>query len=132
MARTVAAEAKTAHDREVARQIVRHRLERLKIKQQSLAGNITERSNIPGHGGDAQPMPNDRHDHVATEGGAHMRGEQKITSRNTQDQSSTAGRLGGGLNLPQDSGGLNSRRSTCYVSQVLSSCFFKPWTSSVI
>ena len=123
-ARAEATLAKEASDREVARQIVRHRLERLKLKQQYLAGNITERSNIPGHGGDDQPMPNDRHDHVATEGGAHMRGEQKITSRNTQDKFSTAGRLGGGLNFPQDSGGLNAqdqsstagryRRGSCY------------------
>ncbi len=66
-ARAAATLAKAASDREVARQIVRHRLERLKLKQQSLAGNITERSNIPGHGGDDQPMPNDRHDHVAYE-----------------------------------------------------------------
>ncbi len=37
--------------------------------------------------------------------GTPTRGEQKIKSRNTQDQSSTAVRLGGGLILPQDLGG---------------------------
>ncbi len=62
-------------------------------------------------------MPTDRHDHVATEWGAHMRGEQKITSRNTQDQSATAGRLGGGLNLPQDSGGLNAQDQSSTAGQ---------------
>ena len=43
LARVAATLAKTASDREVARKIVRHRRERLKLKQQSLAGNITER-----------------------------------------------------------------------------------------
>ncbi len=111
--------AKEASDRAVARErlLLRHQQERLK-RQQYLAGNITERSNIPGHGGDDQPMPNDRHDHVATEWGAHMRGEQKITSRNTQDQFSTAGRLGGGLNFPQDSGGLNAQDQSSTAGQL--------------
>ena len=90
------AAARAASDREVARErlLLQHRQETLK-RQRYREGNITKRSNIPGHGGDAQSMPNDRHDHVATEWGAHMRCEQKITSRNTQDQSSTAGQFGG-------------------------------------
>ena len=117
-ARAAADRAREESDLEVARErlLLQHRQEALN-SQRYLAGNITERSHIPGHGGDAQPMPNDRHDHVATEGGAHMRGEQKITSRNTQDQSSTAGRLGGGLNLPQDSGGLNAQHQSSTAGQ---------------
>ena len=96
-ARAAATLDKAASDREVARQrlLLRHRRERLQLKQQYLAGTITDRSNLPEHGGDDQPMPNDRHDHVASEWGIPVRGEQKITSRNTQDQFSTAGRLGG-------------------------------------
>ncbi len=56
-----AALARAASDRELAREtlLLRHRQESVQIKRQSLAGNISERSNIPGHGGDAQPMPND-------------------------------------------------------------------------
>ena len=67
VARVAATLAREASDQAVARErlLLRHQQERLK-RQQYLAGNITERSNIPGHGGDDQPMPNDRHDHVAT------------------------------------------------------------------
>ena len=90
--------AKEASDGEVARErlLLRHRQKSVQIRRQSLAGHITERSNIPEHAGAAQPMPNDRNDHVATEWGTPMRGEQKITSRNNQDQSFTAGQFGGG------------------------------------
>ena len=72
--------AKEASDREVARErlLLRHRQESVQIRRQSLAGNITERSNIPGHCGDDQPMPNDRHDHVATEWGAHRSEERRV------------------------------------------------------
>ena len=67
-ARVAANLAKEASDRAVARErlLLHHRQESVRIRRQSLAGNITERSNIPGHGADDQPMPNDRHDHVAT------------------------------------------------------------------
>ena len=92
LATAAATLAKEASDREVARErlLLRSRQERLK-RQQYLARTITDRSNIPEHGGADLPMPNDRHDHVATEWWTPMRGEQKITSRNTQDQFSTSG-----------------------------------------
>ena len=66
-ARAAADRAVAEADREVARErlLLQHRHEALK-RQRYLAGNITERSNIPGHGVDDQQMPNDRHDHVAT------------------------------------------------------------------
>ncbi len=76
-------------DRHLARRKrqLRQQLEMLKLRQQYLAGTITDLSNIPEHMG------------------THARDEQKITSRNTQDQFSTAGRLGGGLFIHQDLGG---------------------------
>ena len=73
-ARAEADRARAASDREVARErlLLQHRQEGLK-RQRYLAGNITERSNIPGHGGDDQPMPNDRHEHAAYEWGLRTR-----------------------------------------------------------
>ncbi len=95
---------------------LRQRLARLKLRQQYLAGTITDRSNISEHGGDDQPIQRDRHDYVEYGWGAedqknmgtHARGENKMKSKNAQVQSSTAGRLGGGLIFPEVSGGLNS------------------------
>ena len=51
--------ARAESDREVARErlLLLHRHEALN-SQRYLAGNIAERSNIPGHGGDAPPMQN--------------------------------------------------------------------------
>ena len=54
-------------------------------------------------------MQRDRHDYVEYELGAEdqkmvgtpARGENKINSKNAQDQSYTAGRLGGGLTIPK-------------------------------
>ena len=73
-ARAAADRARAASERKVARErlLLQHRQEWLK-RQRYLAGNITERSNIPGHGGDDQPMPNYRHDHVAYEWGTDDR-----------------------------------------------------------
>ena len=115
LASAAATLAKAASDREVARErlLLRNRQARLKLRQQYLAGTITDRSTIPEHGGDDQPMQNARHDYVEYGWGAedqkkvgtHARGENKIKSKNTQDQSSTAGRLGRGLIFPQDLGG---------------------------
>ncbi len=100
-------------DRHLARRKLqlRQRLARLKLQQQYLAGNVTDRSAIPEHGGD-QPMQRDRHTYVEYELGAEIqiewtpaRGEKKFKSKNAQDQSSTAGQLGvGGIIFPQDLG----------------------------
>ena len=75
-------------DRHLARRKrqLRQQLERLKLQHQYLGGTITDRSNIPGHGGDDQSLKNDRHDYVEYEWGADdqnkmgkpTRGEQKI------------------------------------------------------
>ena len=83
--------ARAESDREVARErlLLLHRQEALN-SQRYLAGTPTEKSNLSGHGGDAPPWQNGRHDRVATEGGAHMRGEQKLTYKK-------AGPFGGGF-----------------------------------
>ncbi len=62
--------------------LLRQRLARLKLQQQYLAGNETNRSTILEHGGD-QPMQHDRHDYVEygweaedqKKVGTHARGE---------------------------------------------------------
>ncbi len=63
--------AKTKADRHLARErlLLRHRKELLKLQQQHLHGNETNRSAIPEHGG-IQPMQRDRHDYVEYELGA--------------------------------------------------------------
>ena len=92
-ARAEATLAKAASDLEVARErlLLRNQQDRLNLRQQYLAGPIMDRSNIPEHMG------------------THARGDNTMKSKNAQDQSSTAGRLGGGLIIPQDSGGLNAQ-----------------------
>ena len=59
----------------------------MKLQQQYLGGNVTDRSTILGHGGDDQPMQNDRHYYVEygwwaedqKKMGTPTRGEQKNT-----------------------------------------------------
>ncbi len=75
-------------DRHLARRKrqLRQQLEMLKLQQQYLGGNVTDRSTIPEHGGGDQPIQNDRHAYVEHEWGAEdqkkvgtpTRGEQKI------------------------------------------------------
>ena len=59
-------------DRHLARRKLQllQRLARLKLRQQYLGGNVTDRSAIPQHGGDDQLMQRDRHDYVEYELGA--------------------------------------------------------------
>ncbi len=80
--------AKAASDREVARErlLLRNWQDRMILRQQYLAGTMMDRSNIPEHMGTL------------------ARGENTMKSKNAQDQSSTAGRLGWGLIFPQDLG----------------------------
>ena len=103
-------------DRHLARRTLQHRkqLEMLKLQQQYLGGNVTDRSTILEHGVGDHPIQHDQHDYVEYGWGAedqkhvgtHARGENKIKSKNAQDQPSTAGQLGGGgLIFPQDRGG---------------------------
>ena len=62
---------------------LRHRLAMLKLRQQYLGGNVTDRSTIPEHGGGDQPIQHDQHDYVEYGWGAedqkkmgtHARGE---------------------------------------------------------
>ena len=83
--------AKAESDRAVARErlLLQHRQEELN-SQRYPVGTPTGKSNLSEHGGDAPPWQNGRPDRVATEGGAHMRGEQKLTSKK-------AGPFGGGF-----------------------------------
>ena len=106
----------------------------LKLQQQYLGGNVTDRSTIPEHGGVDQPIQHDKHDYVEYGWGAedqkkmgtHARGENKIKSKNTQDKSSTAGRLGGGLIFPQDSGGLNAQDQSSTAERYRGGLYFPP------
>ncbi len=67
--------ARAESDRAVARErlLLQHRQEALN-SQRYLAGTPTKKSNLSGHGEDAPPWRNGRHDRVATKAGAHMRG----------------------------------------------------------
>ena len=83
--------ARAESDRAVARErlLLQHRQEELN-SQRYPVGTPTGKSNLSEHSGDAPPWRNGRPDRVATEGGAHMRGEQKLTYKK-------AGQFGGGF-----------------------------------
>ena len=86
-----AASTRAESDSEVARErlLLHHKLAEL-TNQPYPMGTPTAKSNIYEHGEiDVPPCRNGRPDRVATEEGAHMRGEQKLTNKK-------AGPIGGG------------------------------------